>query len=68
MKKAMLWPKVERVRELAQLVGISIAEDEVSEVADRLDILVRELETLAELDLAAIEPITVFPDEAGDGA
>jgi Asp-tRNA(Asn)/Glu-tRNA(Gln) amidotransferase C subunit len=63
----MVWSKVERVHELAQLAGIKIAEDEAGEVADRLESLVRELEKLSELDLAPIQPITVFPEEPADG-
>jgi Asp-tRNA(Asn)/Glu-tRNA(Gln) amidotransferase C subunit len=63
----MAWTKADRVRELAQLVGIAVAEDEVSEVADRFDSLVGELEKLAAFDLASIEPVTLFADEANDG-
>lgn len=59
----MTWSKDERVRELARLVGISVAEDELGEVADRLDSLLRELEKLAALDLSVIQPVTVFPEE-----
>lgn len=59
----MAWSKVERVRELAQLVGITITEDELGEVADRLDCLLRALENLAVLDLSGIQPVTVFPEE-----
>lgn len=64
----MTWSKDERVRELARLVGITVAEDELGEVADRLDSLLRELEKLAALDLAPIQPVTVFPEEADRGA
>lgn len=63
----MAWSTVERVRELAQLVGITIAEDELGEVADRLESLLRELEKLAALDLAPIQPVTVFPEEPDRG-
>lgn len=59
--------KRERVMELARLVGITVANDEASEVADRLYSLLRELEALASLDLSVIQPITVFPDENEDG-
>ena len=59
----MAWSKVERVRELAQLVGITVIEDELAEVADRFDCLLRALEKLAVLDLSGIQPVTVFPEE-----
>jgi Asp-tRNA(Asn)/Glu-tRNA(Gln) amidotransferase C subunit len=59
----MAWSKEERVRELARLVGISIAPEEETEVADRFDSLMQELEHLASLDLADIEPLTIFPEE-----
>ena len=59
----MAWSKEERVRELARLVGIFIAPEEETEVADRFDSLMQELEHLASLDLADIEPLTIFPEE-----
>ena len=55
--------KEERVRLLAGLVGITVSEDEVSEVANRFDSLVKELERLNDLDLRDIQPVMVFPDE-----
>jgi len=64
----MMWTKLDRIRELARLAGITIAEDELEEVADRLDSVVGELEKLAALDLASIEPVTTFADEADHGA
>ena len=54
---------VERVIELARLAGIPLAGEEAGEVADRFYALIRELEPLASLDLADIEPIAVFADE-----
>ncbi len=60
----MAWSKEERVRELAQLVGITIAPEEETEVADRFESLMQELAQLTALDLAAIEPVTIFPEEA----
>ncbi|MDH3601107.1 MAG: hypothetical protein OEU26_15920 [Candidatus Tectomicrobia bacterium] len=63
----MALSKEERVRELARLVDIEIAPEEETEVADRFESLMQELERLTELDLAAIEPITIFPEEASDG-
>ena len=59
----MAWSKEARVRELARLVGIAIAPEEETEVADRFDSLMQELEHLASLDLADIEPLTIFPEE-----
>lgn len=59
----MAWSKEERVRELARLVGISIAPEEETEVADRFESLMKELDHLVSLDLANIEPVTIFPEE-----
>ena len=53
----------DRVREIARLVGISIAEEEIFEVANRLESLVLELDRLMELDLADIETVTIFPEQ-----
>ena len=53
----------DRVRELARLSGIQIPEDEVAEVANRFGSLMLELDRLSSLDLADIQPVTVFPDE-----
>jgi Asp-tRNA(Asn)/Glu-tRNA(Gln) amidotransferase C subunit len=55
------------VRELARLVDIVIAEDEVAEVADRFQSLVQELSGLTQLDLANIQPVTIFAEEEEDG-
>jgi Asp-tRNA(Asn)/Glu-tRNA(Gln) amidotransferase C subunit len=59
--------KEELVRELARLVDIVIAEDEVAEVADRFQSLVQELSGLTQLDLTNIQPVTIFPEEEEDG-
>ena len=59
----MALSKEDRARELAELVGISISEDELSEVTNRFDSLVQELERLKELDLANIQPVVLFPEE-----
>jgi len=59
----MAWSKEERVRELARLVGIVIAPEEEMEVADRFESLMKELDHLMSLDLADIEPVTIFPEE-----
>lgn len=52
-----------RCRDLAQLVGIPLLEADVAEVAGRFESLIRELERLTALDLEAIQPVLVFPDE-----
>ena len=59
--------KEERVRELARLVGITIAPEEETEVADRFESLMQELAQLTALELDAIEPVTIFPEEGADG-
>jgi Asp-tRNA(Asn)/Glu-tRNA(Gln) amidotransferase C subunit len=59
----MALSKEDRVRELARLVGIPIMEHEISEVADRFESLIGELERLTQLDLADIQPVTIFPEE-----
>lgn len=53
----------DQVRELARLVGITVAEEEVAEVANRFDSLMLELERLKEVDLSDIQPVTIFPEE-----
>jgi Asp-tRNA(Asn)/Glu-tRNA(Gln) amidotransferase C subunit len=63
-EEAMAWSKEERIQELARLVGITIAPEEEAEVANRFESLIQELARLAELDLADIEPVTIFPEEA----
>jgi Asp-tRNA(Asn)/Glu-tRNA(Gln) amidotransferase C subunit len=59
----MAWSEEERVRELARLVGIPLVEEEISEVANRFESLLGELERLIPLDLADIQPVTIFPEE-----
>ena len=56
-------PDEDQIRRLAKLVGITIAEDELTEVANRFGSLMMELERLKELDLTDIEPVTIFPEE-----
>ena len=63
LEGVMALSKEERCRELAQLVGIPLMEDEVAEVAERFESLMRELERLTQLDLAQIQPVLVFPEE-----
>jgi hypothetical protein len=55
--------KTERVQELARLVGIPIADADLAEVADRFDSLIQELDSLTALDLSAIQPVPIFPEE-----
>jgi len=59
----MALSKEERIRELARLVGIPILKTEVTEVADRFESLMAELDRLMQLDLSDIQPITTFPEE-----
>jgi len=60
----MALSKEDRIRELARLSGIPLCEQEVSEVADRFDSLVAELNRLPLNDLVDIQPVTIFPEEA----
>lgn len=62
----MALSSTERVRELAQLVGIPIADEEITEVADRFDSLMRELEGLTRLDVSTVQPVTIFAEERED--
>ncbi len=52
-----------QVRQLAELSGIKLNEDEVPEVTNRFQSLIAELDQLKELDLDGIEPVVIFPDE-----
>ena len=51
------------VSELARLVGIEIAEDELDEVTNRFSSLIQEMDRLKELDLANIHPVAIFPED-----
>ena len=57
----------DQVRALAILVGISITDQDLPEVTSRFLSLMSELSTLDELDLADIQPVSVFPDESEPG-
>ncbi|MBQ12052.1 MAG: hypothetical protein CMJ45_10950 [Planctomyces sp.] len=57
----------DQIRALASLVGISISEQDLPEVTNRFQSLMAELNTLNELDLADIQPVSVFPDEDASG-
>lgn len=58
----------DQVRELARLVGISITEQDLPEVANRFLSLMTELDSLTQLDLSDIQPVSVFADEDDPGA
>ena len=58
----------DQVRGLAMLVGVSISEEDLPEVANRFLSLMTELNGLTEMDLADIQPVSVFPDEDRPGA
>ena len=53
----------EQIRLLARMVGITIQEEELTEVANRFSSLMLELDRLKELDLSDIQPVVVFPEE-----
>ena len=59
----MALSKEDWVRELAELVGITVEEGELSEVTNRFYGLVQELERLKEIDLSGIQPAVIFPEE-----
>ncbi len=59
----MALSKADRVRELVRLVGITVVEEEVSEVGNRFESLILELDRLKELDLSDVQPVTIFPEE-----
>ena len=52
----------DHIRVLASLSGITISDDEISEVANRLSSLISELYKLTELDLSDIQPVVIFPE------
>ena len=56
----------ERVKMLADLVGIPIDDSDLPEVANRFASLMQELDRLRDLDLEGIEPVSIFPDPEGD--
>jgi hypothetical protein len=67
-EKNMTESMTDQVRGLAMLVGISISEEDLPEVASRFLSLMTELNGLTEMDLADIQPVSVFPDEDRPGA
>lgn len=52
----------EQVTMLAELVGISIDDADLPEVANRFASLMQELDQLREMDLEGVEPVAIFPD------
>ena len=51
-----------RVSELAELLGIHIANEDIFEVANRLDSLIKEMQRLEDIKLPDAPPLIVFPD------
>ena len=56
----------DQIRALASLAGISITEQDLPEVSNRFQSLIAELNTLNELELADIQPVSLFPDKSED--
>ena len=56
-------PNEEQVRQLAELAGITVADEDLSEVANRFASLITELDRLKELDLSNVQPVVIFPEE-----
>ena len=56
-------PNEERVRLLAELAGIAVADEDLLEVANRFASLMDELDRLKELDLSNVQPVVIFPEE-----
>ncbi|HIN05724.1 MAG TPA: hypothetical protein EYM65_05745 [Dehalococcoidia bacterium] len=54
---------VERVRLLADLAGINVTDEDLSEVANRFASLMDELDRLKELDLSNVQPVVIFAEE-----
>ena len=52
----------DHIRVLASLSGITISDDESSEVANRFSSLISELDKLKELDLSDIQPVVIFTE------
>ena len=53
----------ERVRLLADLAGINVTDEDLSEVANRFATLMDELDRLKELDLSNVQPVVIFAEE-----
>ena len=52
-----------RVRLLADLAGITVSDEDLSEVANRFASLMDELDRLKELDLSNVQPVVIFAEE-----
>lgn len=52
----------DHIRMLASLSGITISDNEITEVANRFSSLISELDKLKELDLSDIQPVVIFPE------
>ena len=52
----------DHIRVLASLSGITISDDEISEVANRFSSLMSVLYKLNELYLSDIQPVVIFPE------
>ena len=53
----------ELVRQLAELAGIKVADEDLAEVANRFASIMDELDRLKELDLSDVQPVVIFPEE-----
>ena len=53
----------DHIRMLASLSGITISDNEITEVANRFSSLISELDKLKELDLSDIQPVVIFTEE-----
>ena len=53
----------ERVRLLADLAGINVTDEDLSEVANRFASLMDELDRLKEVDLSNVQPVVIFAEE-----
>ena len=53
----------ERVRLLADLAGINVTDEDLSEVENRFASLMDELDRLKELDLSNVQPVVIFAEE-----
>ena len=63
MRPRGMSPNEERVRQLAELAGITVADEDLPEVANRFASLMDELDRLKELDLTGVQPVVIFPEE-----
>ena len=57
----------DQVTGLAELVGIAISDEDLPEVTNRFQSLMTELNSLTDMDLSDIQPVSVFPDDDAPG-